>query len=160
MIVGVGSGGSEIALNLACSGVGSWLELVDADRLHPENYIRFPASKQELGRYKVDVVRSMIHEREVPAAVGVHYLDVVRDADDFRGTLASGIDLIICATDSISSRRLVNCTAVQMGIPCIIAGTLNHGKIGEILLGFGANIHLPAMNVFASNLVPSLRIQI
>lgn len=132
MIVGAGSGGSEISLNLACSGVGK-LELVDHDRLHPENYVRFPAGMQELGRHKVDVVRSMIHERELSTVVKVHHVDVVRDADEFRGLFSSKFDLIICATDSIASRRLVNCTAVQMNIPCIIAGTLDHGKIGEVL---------------------------
>jgi molybdopterin/thiamine biosynthesis adenylyltransferase len=132
MIVGVGSGGSEIALNLACSGIGR-LDLVDSDRLRPENYIRFPTGKQELGRHKVDVVSSMIHERELPTEVGLHHLDVVTDADQFRGLLSPSIDLLICATDSTRSRRLVNCTAVQMRIPCIIAGTLNNGRIAEVL---------------------------
>jgi molybdopterin/thiamine biosynthesis adenylyltransferase len=132
MIVGVGSGGSEIALNLACSGVGR-LELVDPDRLHPENYIRFPAGMQDLGRHKVDIVRSLIVERELPTIVNVHHVDVVGDADEFRGLFPPKIDLIICATYSIASRRLVNSTAVRMNIPCIVAGTLNHGKIGEVL---------------------------
>lgn len=132
MVVGVGSGGSEIALNLACSGVGK-LELVDPDRLRPENYIRFPAGKQDLGRYKVDVVRSMVQERELPTVVDVHYLDVVGDADEFRGILSSDTDLVICATDSVRSRRLVNCTTVQMNLPCIIAGTLDNGRIAEVL---------------------------
>jgi molybdopterin/thiamine biosynthesis adenylyltransferase len=132
MIVGVGSGGSEIAMNLACSGVGR-LELVDFDRVHPENYIRFPAGMQELGRHKVDVVRSMIHERELSTTVDVHYLNVVADANEFRSLLSSEIDLIVCAADSVASRRLVNCTSVQMGFECIIAGTLDGGRIGEIL---------------------------
>src|SRR5712664_4660656 len=65
MIVGVGSGGSEIALNLACSGVGS-LELLDPDRIRPENYIRFPSGRTDLGRYKVEAVKSLISERELP----------------------------------------------------------------------------------------------
>jgi molybdopterin/thiamine biosynthesis adenylyltransferase len=132
MVVGLGSGGSEIALNLACSGIGS-LVLIDRDRLRPENYIRFSTTKQDLGRLKVDVVRSMIKERELRTDVDVHNLDVVYDADEFRGLIGSSVDLIICATDSVLSRRLVNCVAVQMGIECVIAGTLNGGKIGEVL---------------------------
>ena len=132
MLVGVGSGGSEIAINLACSGVGK-LDLIDPEKLYPENYIRFPAGKQDLGRYKVDAVRSMIQERELSTVVDVHYLDVVEDADEFRGMLSPNTDLVICATDSIRSRRLVNCTAVQMGIDCVIAGTLDNGRIAEVL---------------------------
>lgn len=132
MIIGTGSGGCEIALNLACVGIGS-LELVDPDRLRPENYIRFGAGKEDLGRYKVEAVKSMIAERELQTKVGVHHLNVVAKANEFRGILSDEIDLLICATDTVSSRRLVNCAAVGLNLPCVIAGTLNHGKIGEIL---------------------------
>jgi molybdopterin/thiamine biosynthesis adenylyltransferase len=131
-IVGLGSGGSEIALNLACAGVGR-LALIDYDRLQPENYVRFIAGNTELGRRKIDVIQSAIRERELPTEVTVHALNVVSGADRFRGILSEGTDLVICATDSVVSRRAVNAAAVWFNTPCIIAGTLDGGRIGEVL---------------------------
>jgi molybdopterin/thiamine biosynthesis adenylyltransferase len=131
-LVGLGSGGGEIALNLASAGVGK-LQLVDSDRVRPENYIRFAAGRQDLGRYKVDAVRSIIQDRELSTQVDVVYLDVVYDADEFLNSLPSPLDLIICGTDSIASRRLVNSVALAKRLPCIITGTLDSGRIGEIL---------------------------
>jgi len=132
MIVGLGSGGSEIALNLACCGIGN-LELIDPDRVRPENYVRFPTGKLELGRYKVDVVASLISERELPTAVNAHRLDILREADEFRNLVTKQVDVIVCATDSVASRRLANWTAVAVNVPCVIAGTLDQGRIGEVL---------------------------
>ena len=44
---------AEIALNLACTGVGK-LTLFDPDRVHPENYVRFIGGYEDLGRRKSD----------------------------------------------------------------------------------------------------------
>lgn len=132
MIVGLGSGGSEIALNLACAGVGR-LTLIDYDRLRPENYVRFIAGSAELGRRKIDIVQSAIRERELSTEVTAYALNVVSEANRFRGILREGTDLVICATDSVLSRRTVNAAAVWFGTPCIIAGTLDGGRIGEVL---------------------------
>jgi molybdopterin/thiamine biosynthesis adenylyltransferase len=132
MIVGLGSGGSEIALNLACAGVGR-LTLIDHDRLQPENYERFIAGGTELGRRKIDIVQSAIRERELPTQVTLYGLNVVLGADRFRGILSEGADLVICATDSVVSRRTVNAAAVRFNAPCVIAGTLDDGRIGEVL---------------------------
>jgi len=133
VIVGLGSGGAEIALNLAGAGVGR-LTLVDPDRLGVENYFRYLSGRSDLGRKKVDIVRSEIEDRELPAEVVATDLDIVASADRFRSLLAQAPDLLVCATDSIASRRTANANAVFMNVECIIAGTLDEGRIGEILL--------------------------
>ena len=132
IIVGLGSGGAEIALDLACAGVGK-LTLIDYDRLNTENYLRFIAGSTELGRRKIDIVSSAIRDRELPTEVTGYALDVVSDADRFRGILDGSTDLLICATDSVSSRRTVNAAAVLLHLPCIVAGLLDDGRIGEVL---------------------------
>jgi molybdopterin/thiamine biosynthesis adenylyltransferase len=133
-IAGAGSGGGEIALNLACAGVGH-LVLFDDDRLHAENYIRHTLTKRDLGRMKIAGIRDALRERSLPTKVTGHGLNIVLWADMFRKSLAeSRPDLIICATDSRDSRRLANLCSIGFGIPLVIAGILDAGRIGEILL--------------------------
>jgi molybdopterin/thiamine biosynthesis adenylyltransferase len=132
IIAGLGSGGAEIALNLACAGVGN-LTLIDYDRINPENYIRFIAGRTDLGRRKIDIVCSAITDRDLSPKITRHAFNIVSDADRFRGVLSQGADLVICATDSVASRRTVNAAAVVLQMPCIIAGTLNDGRMGEVL---------------------------
>jgi molybdopterin/thiamine biosynthesis adenylyltransferase len=133
LIVGTGSGGSEIALNLASTGIGH-ITLIDDDRIQPENYFRFIAGMSELGRFKIDAVRDSIIERELATSVSTFPLDIIKEADRLRGIVADFDGVLICATDSIASRRVMNCTAVLYQKPLVIAGTLDGGRIGEIML--------------------------
>jgi molybdopterin/thiamine biosynthesis adenylyltransferase len=133
VIAGLGSGGAEIALNLAGAGLGR-LTLVDPDRLGVENYFRFISGRSDLGRKKVDIVRSEIEDRELPTEVVAIDLDIVESANEFRGLLAQAPDLLVCATDSIASRRTANANAVFLNVPCLISGTLDEGRISEVLL--------------------------
>lgn len=133
-IVGMGSGGSEIAINLACAGVGT-LNLIDYDYLEPENYIRHILDRQDLGRRKVHGVETALQNRDLPIAIGYHVVNVLGDADAFRENLEKGPpDLLICATDGRRSRRFLNYYAVRMGIPLLVAGLLDGGIVGEVLL--------------------------
>src|SRR6185437_8572993 len=63
-IVGLGSGGSEIALNLACAGVGH-LVLFDDDRLSMENYIRHVLHGRDLGRNKINGIVDDLRARNL-----------------------------------------------------------------------------------------------
>jgi molybdopterin/thiamine biosynthesis adenylyltransferase len=133
-IVGLGSGGSEIALNLACAGVG-FLDFFDEDRLQPENYIRHVLNRRDLGRNKVSGLLSDLRDRNLPTSVEIENIDVIFFADFFRGKLSENSpDLLICATDSRDSRRFLNACAVALRIPLIIAGILDAGRIGEAIL--------------------------
>lgn len=59
IIVGAGSVGSEVALQLARSGVGEFL-LIDGDILEIHNVIRHQLGFRDLGRYKVDALKEAI----------------------------------------------------------------------------------------------------
>lgn len=59
VIVGVGSVGSLVALELAKSGVGSFV-LIDTDTFELHNICRHQCGFSDLGRYKVDAVRDKI----------------------------------------------------------------------------------------------------
>lgn len=133
-VIGIGSGGSEIALNLACAGVGE-LTLFDDDRLEPVNYVRHVLDRRDLARLKVEAIRTALEEREMPTRVLTQSIDVAVSANEFRKTLHDHRpDLLICATDSRASRRFVNQSAVRFDIPLVVAGILDSGRIGEVLL--------------------------
>src|SRR5207245_2119459 len=82
-IMGIGSGGSEIAMNLGCAGVGALL-LFDGDRLESANYNRHVLDRQDLARTKVEGLKSAFSDRELPTRVIAVDRDVVVWADEFR----------------------------------------------------------------------------
>jgi molybdopterin/thiamine biosynthesis adenylyltransferase len=133
VVVGVGSGGGEIAIQLACAGVRK-LVLCDHDRILPGNYLRHHLTRSHLGRLKVKGLHSNILERELPVEITEFPGDVVVWGNEFRKLLKTvKPDLIVCATDSRESRRFVNHCAVRLSLPLVLAGIFNDGKIGEVI---------------------------
>jgi molybdopterin/thiamine biosynthesis adenylyltransferase len=133
-IIGLGSGGGQIATDLACAGVGS-LDLFDDDHLHPENYIFHLLNRRDLGRNKVQGIADNLQHRNLQTNIKTYDINVVFFANYFRRKIAKhSPDLMICATDSRDSRRFLNLCAIGFEIPLIIAGTLNAGRIGEVML--------------------------
>jgi hypothetical protein len=61
-IIGLGSGGSLIALHLAKSGIGN-LTLIDGDVIMDHNIVRHICSLKDVGRYKTLAVKDYILER-------------------------------------------------------------------------------------------------
>lgn len=59
VLIGVGSVGSFVAMELARSGVGKFV-LIDTDTLEVHNICRHQCGFDDLGRYKVDAVRDKI----------------------------------------------------------------------------------------------------
>ena len=130
-IVGVGSGGSMAAVNLAAAGVGT-LHLFDKDILTRDNIFRHACDLRHLGRAKVLAVKDQIENYDLPAKIITHEQDVVNHAADLWAATGE-IDLLICATDSIQSRRLANYVAVRSRIPLVMACTFENAGIGEII---------------------------
>ena len=77
LIVGCGSVGSFIALELARAGVGSFI-LVDSDTLEIHNICRHQLGFRDLGRYKVDAVADAIRNIN-PTARITKYRGILQD---------------------------------------------------------------------------------
>jgi hypothetical protein len=73
-VIGVGSGGSTGALELAKSGVGNFI-LVDFDRLRAHNVSRHVCGLADVGRYKTRAVRDIILQHNPSASVQCHEAD-------------------------------------------------------------------------------------
>ena len=77
-VIGVGSGGSMAAINLAAAGVGT-LHLFDKDVLTRDNIFRHACDLRHLGRAKVLAVKDQIENYDLPTKIITHEQDVVAD---------------------------------------------------------------------------------
>ena len=62
LIAGCGSGGGQVALQLAMSGIGKF-SLFDSDMLEAENVIRHVCGRRYIGQRKVDAVADVLLDR-------------------------------------------------------------------------------------------------
>ena len=132
-IVGLGSVGSTLALELARAGVGH-LSLHDPDTLEPHNLCRHQASLRDLGRPKVEAVADRIREICPTLEVETFVEDVVADPEAMERTeeRLSCCDLLVCTTDTDDSRRFVNRLGRSRRIPTLQVGLHERARSGIV----------------------------
>jgi len=130
-IIGVGSGGSTGAMELAKSGVGKFI-LVDFDRLRAHNVSRHVCGLSDVGRFKTRAVKDMIMQHSPMATVQCHETDITRD-DDLLAQVVSESDLILVATDNELSRYLVNEACLAASKPAVYGGAYERAFAGEVI---------------------------
>lgn len=130
-VVGLGSGGSAIAVALAQTGLGRMI-LVDRDRLEIGNVSRHACGVGDLGRRKTRALRDLVLGKNPAIDVTMHDLDVVKQPAALR-TALRGVDLIIGATDGDASRFLVNQMALELGVTTIFGRVLTRATGGDVL---------------------------
>lgn len=104
MIVGLGSFGSQIAIELAKAGVGEF-SLFDFDRVELHNLARHTCTTKDLGRLKTDAIYDAIVGKNPYAKVDRFPININKNIDN--GLLDEEVakaDIIICATDNNQSR--------------------------------------------------------
>ncbi len=134
VIIGMGSGGSLVAVYLAKSGLKNFI-LVDDDRLETHNIIRHICDLSQLGRYKTHAVKEFIEKRipdvNITTVEKKFELHTRADSDEFL-TMFEGVDLII----AVSGEHIVNYSindfihTNHLPIPIIFAGTFDGVKGG------------------------------
>jgi hypothetical protein len=130
-VIGAGSIGSAAAHALAMYGTGTII-LVDDDRLLWHNLSRHQGTRADIGRYKVDTVADALNSRWPGTAVEPLRLNVISDADKMR-PLFDQCQVIICAADGVSPRRVVSHLARRAGKTAVLACVLLDGAVGEVL---------------------------
>jgi len=123
-IIGLGSGGSLIALYLAKSGIGN-LTLIDGDVIMDHNIVRHICSLKDVGRYKTLAVKDHILDR-VPTikitTVEKPFSRENKNIEDFFDYLLSKVDLIVSATGDNIMNETINEFGYKRNIPIIFAG--------------------------------------
>lgn len=130
-LIGAGSIGGTVAETLAAAGVGR-LALVDPDRLLPHNLARHRLTEAHLGRHKVLALRDELRGRHPGLEVEGLVADVAEDADLMRPLFAR-VDVVVCASDGVQSRRVANHLARRAGTPIVLVAVLEDGAWGELV---------------------------
>lgn len=130
-LIGLGSGGSTVAIELAKAGVGHFV-LVDYDRIELNNIIRHTCGVKDLGRLKTKAIRDRILDKNPFAEVEIHNGDI-NDQANARMILA-GCDLIIAATDNIRSRLNINTVSLEINIPVLYGKCAVRAAGGEVVM--------------------------
>ena len=102
-IVGLGSFGSQIAIELAKAGVGRF-KLMDFDRVELHNLARHTCTAAELGRLKTDAIADAIWGKNPYAVVERYPIDVNEHLETSSGALSRGPRAAMCSATSPGDR--------------------------------------------------------
>ena len=132
-ILGLGSGGSFIARELAKAGVGRFF-ILDHDRLEIANVSRHECGLSDVGRLKVNAMRERILDHNPGAEV---HVSSERLTGESRGKVQAqidetGVSLVIGATDNRESRLLTNRMCLTSKIPLILGGVYRRAYGGIV----------------------------
>ncbi|GII88926.1 hypothetical protein Ssi03_69160 [Sphaerisporangium siamense] len=130
-LVGLGSGGASLLLPLVMSGIRRW-HLYDPDVLEPVNLVKHPATREWLGRPKVEAMKAWILDRNPEAEVDAH-ADDVRRSPGFE-TDARASSLVVCAVDDPVTRGWLNARCVETARPCLTGSVIRTGLGGQVYL--------------------------
>lgn len=113
LVIGLGSFGSVIAVELAKAAVGEFA-IMDFDRLETHNVVRHACSLRDVGRLKTDAVEELILGKNPYAKVDKFVCDVKDDQNLAEREVAKA-DVVIVATDNNESRFFVSDLLVRQG---------------------------------------------
>lgn len=127
-IVGLGSGGGAVALNLAMSGVGNFV-LVDDDLLEESNVVRHVADRRYIGQPKVEAVADLIRHRNPKADIEVHVGRIEQNMDAL-----DHIDILVSAVDGEGPKYVLNQAALNRNLTAVYAGVYERGEGGDAVV--------------------------
>lgn len=132
LIMGLGSGGAPIALELAKAGVGEFA-ISDFDRLEPHNLVRHVCYVNDLGRLKTDAIEDAIKGKNPYAKVDKYPIDLTANIDILRQEVDK-CDLVICGTDNSKSRYILSKLLIELGKPAIFGGCVTRAEGGDVFI--------------------------
>ena len=130
MIIGLGSFGSQIAIELAKAGVGSFA-LMDFDRVEIHNLSRHTATVNDLGRLKTNVIEEAILGKNPYAKVDKFPVDINAEQPLLYEEVGKA-DLVICATDNNTSRFNLSKALVEKGKVGIFGRAITRAEGGDV----------------------------
>lgn len=129
LIAGCGSGGGNVALQLAMSGVPNFT-LIDSDILKPENVIRHICGRSYLGEKKVDAVAEVLRDRN--PNVEVRKIDADLMAYEGLESEIRKANVVVLATDNEPTRYMLNDLCVRTKTPFVVGRVFTRGIGGEV----------------------------
>lgn len=130
MIIGLGSFGSQIAIELAKAGVGEFA-LFDFDRVELHNLARHTCTIKDLGRLKTDAIKDAIIGKNKFAKVDLFPINITRHKDLMDEQVAKA-DLIICATDNNASRFYLTQSLLKYNKIALFGRAVTRAEGGDV----------------------------
>lgn len=130
LIIGLGSFGSQIAVELAKSGVGHFT-LVDFDRIELSNISRHICGVNELGRFKTNAIKDAILVKNPFSQIETHPIDINVDRAILFALIQKS-DLVICATDNNRSRFNINEIAFELDKVVLFGRAVTRAEGGDV----------------------------
>jgi len=130
LIIGLGSFGSNIAVELAKAAVGSFA-LMDFDRLERHNVVRHACYLQDVGRLKTDAVADLVLGKNPYATVDKFPVNM-NDKLDLLVSEIDRADIVICATDNNQSRFNLSRILVDHPKVCLFGRAVTRAEGGDV----------------------------
>ena len=130
-IIGLGTGGSRIASELARCGIKKY-HVFDPEKLAIENISRHIGGISQVGQSKVDVVTNALKEINNEIIIEKHYYDVLKYQKDTINVL-SNVDIIIESTGRASVGHFISKCASDLHKPATFGGVYARGIGGYVL---------------------------
>lgn len=135
VVVGAGSVGAPVALELAKAGVGT-LDIIDFDVYDVNNTVRHVIDAGEAGNEKADLVGKRCKGMNPFVDVRVHQLLLGKtlDSPDLLDGLTRAADVIVDTTGTQTLARLLSDRCRAAGTPLVIAGLTIASHGGEVFV--------------------------
>ena len=129
LIAGCGSGGGQVALQLAMSGIKHFT-LVDKDVVKPENVIRHVCGLRFVGIKKVDALEDVLKDRNPDIVVRKFEKDLLKWRE-LEGEIQRS-HIVVLATDNDPTRYQINELCVKNETPFVVGKVFTRGIGGEV----------------------------
>ncbi|MXX62700.1 MAG: ThiF family adenylyltransferase [Holophagales bacterium] len=128
LVAGCGSGGGQVALQLAMSGVRNFV-LVDKDKLEDENVIRHVCGLRYIGCRKTAAVADVLRDRNPQVSVKQFDCDLM-DWPELAEEVGRA-NVVVIGTDNEPSRYRLNEVCVETATPFTAGRVFTRGIGGE-----------------------------
>ena len=132
LMAGCGSGGSQVALQLAMGGISKFA-LFDSDTLGPENVIRHACGRRYVGQQKVDALADVLLDRNPAIRIERYHSDLMTRPDLDEHIKKSSV--VVLATDNDPTRFRLNQLCVQAKKAFVVGKVFTRG-IGGVVFAY------------------------
>lgn len=131
-ILGLGSGGSKCAENLARTGMENFI-LVDQEneKLEKVNLPRHIGFEQDLGKRKTTVTARILKLIDKKVKVRIEEFDIAKDEEKL-ARVVSACDLVMACPGDPAANALINKVCLELKKPAVFAGVFEKGQGGYV----------------------------
>ena len=132
MIIGGGSGGSKIAIELARAGFGH-ITICDPQRIEFANISRHEGNLWDAGKPKTLAIAEQIYEINPAITVVTYFEDIFELPFEDVKKIFLKSNLVVAATDKTDIQLAINELTYNFGIPAVFGGCYEEARGGEVL---------------------------